>query len=508
MRIGLVGSGAMGTALGASWIAGGSRVMTCLAGRSPRSHELARTAGIEVVATLDDVVRGDLVVSVVPPGQALAVATDVTAAAARTGARPLFADLNAIAPGTVARIGALLGTRQLELVDGSISGGPPTAERHPRLYLSGHAADRVAAAPSPWVDVVRLDGGVGVASALKMCTASLYKGTNALVLQAMLTAQHHGVLEPFLRDTARAWPDRVPHWHHDIAVAATKSDRFVEEMLQIAATQAEAGQERRLFDGVAATYARVSRSALGRSTPESVDAEVSVEDVLAGLATPSPGPRAVLFDFSDTLFHHESAEQALLAALGPDHVHRADDLRRVGGLNGSHRPTDVPPDLADAWDRRDLDPAAHRRAYSGSAQLTGLTAEQAASVYDRGITAEAWHPYPDTIRVLRDLHTAGVGVAVVSNIGWDPRGVLSRYGVEGDVGALVLSDERGVLKPDLEMFAIACAELGVAATEALMVGDNATNDGAAVDLGLRFVLVEPDPARRSPDALRRAVGLP
>lgn len=297
----------------------------------------------------------------------------------------------------------------------------------------------------------------------------------------------------------------MPHWHHDIAVAATKSARFVEEMLQIATTQAGAGQERRLFDGVAAAYDRVSRTPLGRSAPESVDAEISIEDVLAPPTTDLP--QAVLFDFSDTLFHNESAEQALLVALGPDHVHRADDLRRVGGLNGSHRPDDVPAELADAWDRRDLDPAAHRRAYAGSARLAGLTTEQADAVYDRGIAAEAWHPYPDTIRCLRTLHAAGVGVAIISNIGWDPRPVLSRYGVDEDVHVLVLSDERGVLKPDPEIFRIACAELGVATTEALMVGDNATNDGAAVEVGLRFELVDPDPVRRHPDALLRAVGL-
>lgn len=504
----MVGSGAMGAALGASWIAGGSRVLTCLAGRSPRSHDLARTAGIEVIAALDDVMGSDLVVSVVPPGQALAVARDVAAAAGRAGAHPLVADLNAVAPDTVAQIAAVLGAQQLELVDGSISGGPPTAQRHPRLYLSGPAADQVAAIPSPWVEIVRLDGDVGVASALKMCTASMYKCTTALILQAMLTAQHHGVLQLFLDDTARAWPDRVPHWHRDVALAATKAGRFVEEMRQIAITQVGAGQERQLFSGVAAAYARVSRSPLGRSAPESVDPDVSVDSVLAGLVTTTTDlPRAVLLDFSDTLFHNESAEQALLAALGPEHVHRADELRRVGGLNGSRRPDDVPAALSDAWDRRDLDPAAHRRAYAGSSRLAGLSDEQAEALYDRGISAEAWHPYPDTIRVLRVLHAAGVGVAVVSNIGWDPRPVLNRYGVTDDVDVLVLSDERGVLKPDREIFRIACAELGVAATEALMVGDHATNDGAAVELGLGFALVDPDPVRRRPDALLRAVGL-
>lgn len=43
-----------------------------------------------------------------------------------------------------------------------------------------------------------------------MCTASMYKGTKALIMQAMLTADAHGVREEFLADTAREWPDDVP----------------------------------------------------------------------------------------------------------------------------------------------------------------------------------------------------------------------------------------------------------------------------------------------------------
>ena len=113
-------------------------------------------------------------------------------------------------------------------------------------------------------------------------------------------------------------------------------------------------------------------------------------------------------------------------------------------------------------------------------------------------------PYPDTIRTLHALHSAGIPVAVVSNIGWDPRPVLRTYGTLDLLDVLVLSDERGVQKPDPAIFRLACTELAIEPTDALMVGDNADTDGAATAIGRRFVLVPPQPSRPS-DTLLRAV---
>jgi putative hydrolase of the HAD superfamily len=219
-------------------------------------------------------------------------------------------------------------------------------------------------------------------------------------------------------------------------------------------------------------------------------------------------PRGILFDFSGTLFHIESAEEAVRAALGPDLASHAGELTRLGAINGSGPPADLPAHLAQVWAARDLSAAAHRAAYSGSARHAGLTAEQAHELYERGISPDAWTPYPDTGEVLDRLRRAGIPVAIVSNIGWDPRPVFARWGVSDLFAALVLSYERGVIKPDPQVFLIACAELGVRPQDALMIGDNPEADGAAAAVGCRFVLVPSDPAQRRADALLRAVGLP
>lgn len=217
-------------------------------------------------------------------------------------------------------------------------------------------------------------------------------------------------------------------------------------------------------------------------------------------------PQGVLFDFTGTLFWIEDAESAVREALGPAYVALAPEIARLGGINGAGEAPELPDHLADAWARRDLAADLHRRAYSGLAEQAGLTPQQAHRLYERGLQVGAWHPYADTVEVLRRLHEAAVPVALLSNIGWDPRPVLAGHGVEGLFTSLVLSDERGVVKPDPAIFEQACADLGLTGPDVVMVGDSAVNDGAATRVGARFVLVDPRPTR-APDTLLRAVGL-
>ncbi len=283
--VGLLGTGHMGAALGRALLHGGHDVRCVLDGRSERSRELATAAGLCDIETLDRLVAGvDVVLSVVPPAQAGETARDVAAAAIRTGSTPLVADLNAVAPQTVREVEQVLHAAGCDLVDGSISSGPPTGASKPaRVYLAGPRAAEVAALTAPAVDWRLLDGPAGSASALKMCTASMYKGFTVLALHAMVTADAYGVLDAFLADIEREWPEQVPGLHTSAALAATKAERFVGEMREIARAQAGVGLPGALFEGVAVAYDAVAGSALGRQQPEALDRDMSIEDVLAAL---------------------------------------------------------------------------------------------------------------------------------------------------------------------------------------------------------------------------------
>jgi 3-hydroxyisobutyrate dehydrogenase-like beta-hydroxyacid dehydrogenase len=282
--VGIISPGFMGSGLGWALRQGGARVVATVAGRSPRSERLAEAAELELLPALFDVLAcADVVLSVTPPGQARAAAQTIANAARQSGARPVVADLNAISPATMAEVHAILAEAGLPVVDGSISGPPPTTRPGARVYLSGVKAVDVAALP--WGDLivpVVLGGGIGTASALKMCTASVYKGLNGLLIQAMRTAGRHGVLDEVLADLGAAGLDHSA----GLAATATKAHRFVDEMREIAATQAGAGLTPDLFTAFAEVYAQVAGTDLAHGDPESMDGSLTPAELVARLGRP------------------------------------------------------------------------------------------------------------------------------------------------------------------------------------------------------------------------------
>jgi 3-hydroxyisobutyrate dehydrogenase-like beta-hydroxyacid dehydrogenase len=275
----------MGSAVGAAYRAGGHRVVTTVAGRSERTVDLAGAAGLELLPDLNRVVaEADLVLSIAPPDQARTIAEDVVAAAERTGARPLVSDWNAISPATAQEVAGILLAAGLELVDGSISGGPPRADYRTRVYVSGARATELADSGPAWLDVRVVGAEVGLASAVKMCTASVYKGHSALLAHALVTAHANGVLAEVLDDLRDSYPRQIDRAARLLAVSTTKAGRYVGEMREIAATQASAGLTPALFEAMAEVYGRLAETELAAEAPESIPPEPALEDVLDRLA--------------------------------------------------------------------------------------------------------------------------------------------------------------------------------------------------------------------------------
>ncbi|MFT9471828.1 HAD family hydrolase [Streptomyces sp. 11-1-2] len=90
---------------------------------------------------------------------------------------------------------------------------------------------------------------------------------------------------------------------------------------------------------------------------------------------------------------------------------------------------------------------------------------------------------------------------VVSNIGWDIRVPLAVAGLLPYLGTVVCSYKEGVRKPDPTLFAIACERLRGDPARTLMVGDSPRADSGGEPLGIRTVLVSPQPPDRRPAGL-------
>lgn len=226
--------------------------------------------------------------------------------------------------------------------------------------------------------------------------------------------------------------------------------------------------------------------------------------------------KAVLFDFSGTLFRIESAGSWLRAVLDetgvcvpPDEVRRsAMRLAVAGALPGGPSPQQVPAELAEVWAGRDASAAGHRAAYTGLARQVPLPDPALYdALYERHMTPDAWRPYGDAAEVLGALRRGGLGVAVVSNIGWDLRPVFRAHGLDSLVDAYVLSYEHGIQKPDARLFRAACEELGQDPHDVLMVGDDRAADGGAADIGCSVHFVDHLPVEERPAGLRPVLTL-
>jgi 3-hydroxyisobutyrate dehydrogenase-like beta-hydroxyacid dehydrogenase len=269
IRVGLVGVGEMGSAIGATLRERGARVVTSLEGRSKESVARAERSGIEVVADRRALVRGsEIVLSIVPPGAALAVARELAPALREADTKPVFVDCNAISPATVGAIAECIATSRAPFVDGGIIGGPPRAGYDgPRLYVCGADASRVAGLEEYGLSVPVLDGPVGSASALKMCYASLTKGLMGIGSAMFAEASRHGLEGALDAELAHSQPVLREWLARQVPTIGRKAYRWVAEMEEIASFSCDQPAVEAIYHGLARYYRSVAEN--GRPRPAS-----------------------------------------------------------------------------------------------------------------------------------------------------------------------------------------------------------------------------------------------
>jgi 3-hydroxyisobutyrate dehydrogenase-like beta-hydroxyacid dehydrogenase len=237
VEVGVLHPGEMGAGIASTLVRAGHHALWFPEGRSAETNQRAAAAGMEAVASLDEMaVRCELIVSVCPPRAALEVARQVAATAGHFGG--IYLDANAISPATAEAVFSVITGAGAQYLDGGVIGAPPRQGHHStRLYLSGPDASAVAEQFStPALDVVVLDGSPTAASALKMAYAAWTKGTAALILAIRATAAHYGVGENLVGEWARSTPALIDQSDRAAVSAMTKGWRWTGEMEEIAAT--------------------------------------------------------------------------------------------------------------------------------------------------------------------------------------------------------------------------------------------------------------------------------
>ena len=187
--VAVIAPGMMGAAVGKRLVDHGIKVLTSIEGRSAETRQRAKTAGMAAVSD-DEIATSDFILSILPPGDAIALAQRFVPALTASNSKPVYVDCNAVSPPTVERIAAAIAPTGSPFVDAGIIGSPPKPnDAGPRFYASGPQAHRFARLKEFGLDVRVLDGPMTAASALKMSYAGITKGTQALGAAMLLAAE-------------------------------------------------------------------------------------------------------------------------------------------------------------------------------------------------------------------------------------------------------------------------------------------------------------------------------
>jgi len=197
--------------------------------------------------------------------------------------------------------------------------------------------------------------------------------------------------------------------------------------------------------------------------------------------------RAVLFDVDFTLCRpgpELSAERyARIAArhgvtLDAD---RYDDAREAAVLNLKRHPELIHDESI--WHRFT------EEIFIGMGGPESIASECATEIEEGWGMSENFELFEDVLPVLEELRATGLRIAVVSNGIRDLTAFVAHHQL--DVDAIVDSRTHGRVKPHPTIFQAALDLLGVAAADAVMVGDSIEEDvEGAQALGMRAILID------------------
>jgi putative dehydrogenase len=256
--VAVIAPGMMGAAVGKRLVDNGVKVLTSLKGRSAETATRAKAAGMAAAGD-EEIAACDFILSILPPGDAVALADRFQPALKASNAKPVYVDCNAINPKTVDRVAAVIAPTDCPFVDSGIIGSPPKpGDAGPRFYASGPAAPRFATLRQYGLDVRVLDGAMSAASALKMSYAGITKGTQAIGAAMMLAASRAGSADALFAELSSSQKEMFAWFKRGLALMPPKAYRWVAEMHEIAGFVGEDPTAHELYEGAAHFYERIA----------------------------------------------------------------------------------------------------------------------------------------------------------------------------------------------------------------------------------------------------------
>jgi putative hydrolase of the HAD superfamily len=179
--------------------------------------------------------------------------------------------------------------------------------------------------------------------------------------------------------------------------------------------------------------------------------------------------RAVILDFYGTLAHWEDPHRTNYSTLFAAHGYALSDAQlsayfaQYDGVE--HSAHSVSEAAYEAWVR---------------SRLRAFTAQCGVAERDQGALIDALREvdhspmaaYPEAAATLHELRLDGWALGVCSNWGWELEAFLRQVGLVDLIDSIVTSARAGARKPHPAIFLAAMEALGVAAEDAVFVGDS------------------------------------
>jgi putative dehydrogenase len=258
LTVAVIAPGNMGAGVGRRLTENGVAVLTSLAGRSAASVERAREADMRAVADAQ-LMEADFLLSIVPPGEALALAQRLTPVLAAANKKPIYVECNAVSPATQTQIAAVIAATGAPFVGAGIIGPPPKpGSSNTKIYAAGPAARDLAKLNDHGLIVRVLDGPLTAAAALKMSYAGITKGFTALSAAMMLAATRAGAAPALHAELAESQPALLAWLTRQTPNMYGKAYRWVAELDQIAAFVGDDHAEHAMLAAAARLYERIA----------------------------------------------------------------------------------------------------------------------------------------------------------------------------------------------------------------------------------------------------------
>jgi len=273
-KIGILHPGEMGISVAASAINNEHQVLWASENRSDKTRIRAEKHGLIELDSLVELCQiCEIIFCICPPHAAEDVANSVI----EHGFNGYYLDANAISPQRAIKIGQMMETAGISLVDGGVIGGPAWRPKETFLYLSGKDANIIADCFTNGLLETKIIGDeIGKASALKMCYAAYSKGTTALLAAILAAAESLDVRAELYQQWDMDDSNFSELTNRRVTRTTAKAWRFEGEMHEISSTFQEAGLPNGFHQAAAEVFRKMANFKDSAETP-------SVDNVLKTL---------------------------------------------------------------------------------------------------------------------------------------------------------------------------------------------------------------------------------